>query len=163
MGALEWFVVMTKPGKQDDVAKKLSTAGFEVFDPKLKQYSRKRSIYVKRALFPLYVFVRMDIELKHQLIKYTRGVLRVLGIGAAPHPISDEVVSKLKASCDEKCVINAKYVEEDIRTGDKVRITDGPFEGLEAVVSGLYGDKQRVEVLLDLFKVSISERSVKKV
>ncbi len=163
MGTLRWFVVMTKPGKQEDVVKRLSGAGFDVFDPKLNQYSLKRSQYVIRVLFPMYTFVKLDIEKDHRLIGYTRGVLRILGIGGVPHPINDDIVLRIKNSCDENGVINAKYTEEEIKKGDKVRITSGPMEGIEAVVSGLYSDQQRVEILMDLLKISIPEKHVKKV
>lgn len=163
MGTLRWFVVMTKPGKQEDVVKRLSGAGFDVFDPKLNQYSLKRSQYVIRVLFPMYTFVKLDIEKDHRLIGYTRGVLRILGIGGVPHPINDDIVLRIKNSCDENGVINAKYTEEEIKKGDKVRITSGPMEGIEAVVSGLYSDQQRVEILMDLLKISIPEKHLKKV
>ncbi len=163
MGTLRWFVVMTKPGKQEDVVKRLAGAGFDVFDPKLNQYSLKRSQYVIRVLFPMYTFVKLDIEKDHRLIGYTRGVLRILGIGGVPHPINDDIVLRIKNSCDENGVINAKYTEEEIKKGDKVRITSGPMEGIEAVVSGLYSDQQRVEILMDLLKISIPEKHLKKV
>jgi transcriptional antiterminator RfaH len=163
LNTLKWFVVMTKPGKQDEVVKRLSGAGFEVFDPKLKQYSHKRTQYVIRVLFPLYTFVKLDIQKDHRLINYTRGVLRILGVGGVPHPVSDTIVEKISNSCDENGVINAKYTEEDIKEGDKVRITSGPLQGIEAVVSGLYNDQQRIEILMDLLKVSLPEKHVKKV
>jgi len=163
MGNLRWFVVMTKPGKQDEVVKRLGGAGFEVFDPKLRQYSHKRAQYVTGVLFPLYTFVKLDIEKDHRLIIYTRGVLRILGIGGVPHPISDTIVERIKNSCDENGIINAKYTEEEIKKGDRVRITSGPMEGVEAVVSGLYSDQQRIEILMDLLKISIPEKHVKKV
>lgn len=163
MGDSRWFVVMTKPGKQEDVVKRLSGAGFDVFNPKLRQYSLKRSQYIVCVLFPMYIFVKLNIEKDHRLIGYTRGVLRILGIGGVPHAISDTVVDRIKNSCDENGVINAKYTEEEIKKGDKVRITSGPMEGIEAVVSGLYSDQQRVEILMDLLKISIPEKHVKKV
>ena len=90
-------------------------------------------------------------------------MLRILGVGGVPHPVSDAIVEKIRNSCDENGVINAKYTEEDIKEGDRVRITSGPLEGIEAVVSGLYNDQQRIEILMDLLKVSLPEKHVKKV
>ena len=160
---MKWFVIMTKPGKQEDVAKRLLGAGFEVFNPRLRQYSLKRSQYLLQVLFPMYLFVRLDIEKHHRLINYTRGVLRILGIGKIPHAINDLVIDNIKNSCDEQGVINAKHTEEEIKKGDKVRITNGPMAGVEAIVSGLYSDQQRVEILMDLIKISVPEKHIKKV
>lgn len=163
MKKLEWFVLMTKPGRQEEVALRLKEANFDVFNPKLNQYSKKRAKYLVQALFPMYLFVRLDIEESFKMINYTRGVLRFLGIGKTPHPINEEIVSALMNRCEDNQLIKAKHDFEDIKTGDKVQIANGPLEGIEAVVSGIYGDKQRIEILLDLMKISIEKKNLRKI
>lgn len=154
---------MTKPGRQDDVALRLKGANYAAFNPKLNQYSKKRSQYIVQPLFPLYLFVKLDIEKDFKLIKYTRGVLRVLGIGKTPYPISEVIVEELMKRCSEGEVITAKYsLEDDLQKGDKVQIMNGPLEGIEAVVSGTCNDNQRVEILLDLMKISVNKENIKK-
>jgi len=163
MSKLEWFVVMSKPGRQDDITIRLNGAGYPAFNPKLNQYSKKRGQYTVQPLFPLYIFVKLNIEKDFKTINYTRGVLRILGIGKVPHPISENIVLALQERCKEGDVIEAKYCfEDEMKVGDKVQITNGPLEGIEAVVSGTYNDKQRVEILFELIKVSVNKNSLKK-
>jgi transcription antitermination factor NusG len=154
---------MTKPGKQEEVATRLKNASFSVFNPKLNQYSKKRSTYITQPLFPLYLFVKLDIEKDFKTITYTRGTLRILGIGRTPHPINENIILEIMNRCKEGDVIDAKHnLEDDIKQGDAVQITNGPLEGIEAVVSGIYNDKQRVEILFELMKVSVDKNSLKK-
>jgi transcriptional antiterminator RfaH len=164
MHDFEWFVVMTKPGKQEEAFKKLSScAELEVFNPKIKQYSSRRSQYIVQPLFPMYVFVRFNIEKHLRMIRYTRGVLRVLGVGDIPIAVPGDLIERIKTSSDETGVIQAKYSVEEINKGDKIRIINGPLEGVEAVVSGLYGERQRVEILMDLMRVVVDKTHVVKV
>jgi transcription antitermination factor NusG len=163
MSKLEWFVVMTKPGRQDDVTIRLKNANYAAFNPKLNQYSKKRSQYIVQPLFPLYIFVKLDIEKDFKLIKYTRGVLRILGVGKVPYPISEIIVTELMKRCSEGELITAKFsLDDDIQKGDKVQIMNGPLEGIEAVVSGVCNNRQRVEILLDLMKISMNKENIKK-
>jgi len=163
MEKLDWFVVMTKPGKQEDVALRLKEANFNVFNPKLKQYSKKRSKYLIQPLFPMYLFVRLNIERDFKMINYTRGILRILGIGRTPSPIDENIIIALMSRCEDHELIKAKYDFEDIKEGDKVQIANGPLEGVEAVVSGVYGERQRIEILLDLMKISIEKKNLRKI
>jgi len=163
MSKLNWFVVMSKPGRQDDITVRLNSAGYTAFNPKLNQYNKKRGQYLVQPLFPLYIFVKLDIEKDFKTINYTRGVLKILGIGKTPHPINEKIVTELQNRCKDGNLIEAKYCfEEEMKAGDKVQITNGPLEGIEAVVSGTYNDKQRVEILFELIKVSVDKNSLKK-
>lgn len=163
MSKLNWFVVMSKPGRENDITARLNGAGYPAFNPKLNQYCKKRGQYIVQPLFPLYIFVKLDIEKDFKTINYTRGVLRILGIGKTPYPINEKIVEELKKRCIEGDVIEAKYCfEDEMKIGDKVQITNGPLEGIEAVVSGTYNDKQRVEILFELIKVSVDKNSLKK-
>jgi transcription antitermination factor NusG len=155
-----WFVVMSKPGKQEEAYKKLSSnPELLVFNPKIKQYSTKRSQYIVQPLFPMYLFVKFNIEKHLRMIKYTRGVLKILG---APTSIPDTLVENIKQRSDESGIIQAKYSIEEIKKGDKVRIINGPLEGIETVVSGLYNEQQRVEILMDLMRIVINKDHITK-
>ncbi|MFH1223758.1 MAG: transcription termination/antitermination NusG family protein [Pseudomonadota bacterium] len=159
----EWFVLMTKPGRQDDVAVRLKGAGFNVFNPKLNQYSKKRSCYVVQPLFPLYMFVKLELLKDFKMIKYTRGVLRLIGVGREPHPIKEDIVLNIMDRCADGEIITAKFNCEEVQKGDRIQIVNGPLEGLEAVVSGVYNERQRVEILLQLMKISIDQKNIRKI
>jgi transcription antitermination factor NusG len=159
---LNWYVVMSKPGRQDDAAKRIAMAGLAVFNPRIRQYSQKRGAYAIRALFPMYFFVKFGMEEHYKMIRYTRGVLRVLGTDKIPVPVGEEMLQRIKSNCSSDDVVEAKYFEEDMNEGTKVTITDGPFAGIDAVVTGLLNDSQRIEILMNLVKISIDKIQVKK-
>lgn len=152
---------MLKPGQQDNAAKRLALAGLEVFNPKIRQYSQKRKLYIVRDLFPLYFFAKFDNEEHCKMIRYTRGVLRVLGTNKSAVSIDEEIVLRIRSNCDKDNIVEAKYFEEDIKEGAAVTITDGPFAGIDAIVTGLLNDQQRVEVLMNLMKISINKMQIK--
>ena len=161
MSDRHWFVVMSKPGRQEEAFRKLSSSEeLTVFYPKIKQYSIKRKQYLIQPLFPMYIFVKFNIEKHLRMIRYTRGVLRVLGMAETPVPVPSELIEKIKESADSEGIVTARHNLEEIKKGDKVRVINGPLEGAEAVVSGLYNEKKRVEILMDLMRVVINKDHV---
>jgi transcription antitermination factor NusG len=159
---LNWYVIMSKPGLQDNAAKRLASADMDVFNPKIRQYSQKKKSYIVKALFPMYFFAKFDAEEQYKMVKYTRGVLRVLGTNKEPVPIDEEIVLRVRSNCNTDEIVEAKYFEEDLKEGMNVTITDGPFAGVDAIITGLLNDEQRIEVLMNLMKISIKRMQIKK-
>lgn len=163
MSEKKWFVAMCKPGRQDEVVLRLRGAEFDVFNPKLKQYNKKRATYLLQSLFPLYIFVKLDIEKDFRMIHYTRGVLRILGIGKTPHHIDELIIDELKKRCDSEEVVTAKHsIDDGIKKGDKVLVSNGPLEGVEAVVSGVFNDQERIQILFDMIKITVEKNKLRK-
>src|SRR5512143_739957 len=85
---LSWYVLQTKPTAEENVRKHLQNAKFETFLPKIRTMIRGRRTSRIKPLFPSYVFAHLDLSDPNlfRMIKYTRGVRKILGDGALPVP-----------------------------------------------------------------------------
>ena len=159
----EWYLVYTKPRAEDGVERKLADAGFEVLNPKLKERKlvRRRLKDAVTPLFPCYVFVRFDIYKNFRLVKYTRGVNKLVGSESAPTPVSDEIVSSIMKRVEGGFV----SIRESFEAGESVSIKAGPFEGLDAVFEQEVKDTERVSILLKAVnaRVVVDKAFLKKV
>lgn len=148
---LNWFVIQTKPLSEVDVKMRLSKAGIEVFYPRIKTIVRSRGKAGERykSLFPSYVFARFDpsqAEIIHML-RYTRGVNRILGSGEKVIPVPDEVVHIIMERVNKEDVIEQRLV---FKQGDSVRLRKGPFSDLVGILEKPVSANGRVRVLLEI-------------
>jgi len=143
---MQWYAVYTKPKREDAVAGSLENAGIEVFNPRLKQKKYMQGAYRNKIspLFPCYVFVKFEPETTSHMIKYTRGVKRVVG-GDFPWPVSDEVIDLIRNQ-EEDGIIAIK--PPDLKYGDSVAINDGPLSGLRGIFEKELSGQERVVLLL---------------
>lgn len=150
---LSWYVIKTKPLAEDEVRQRLARANFEVFLPRIKSIVRSRAKSVARlkSLFPSYLFARLnleDAEIYH-MIKYTRGVHRILGSGAMPVPIPEEVIDCIRQRVNKEGVLEQALV---FKKGDSVRIRRGPLRDLIGILEKPVSANGRVRVLLEIMR-----------
>jgi len=115
---------------------------------------------VTRNKFPGYVLVRMDLtDESWGAVRHTPGVTGFVGHGHQPAPLSlDEVVAIL-APKPEKTAAGAQgggSAPAEIRVidfgiGDSVTVVDGPFATLQATISEINPDSQKVTVMVEIF------------
>jgi len=161
-----WYVIQTKPVGEHRVQIHLMNQGIEVFLPFLKAYEYRSGKMVPRIkpLFPNYLFARLDLQYHYYKVKWTRGVSKILGIGDGPIPISEIVVQTIKMQMGED---NLVKMEEELKEGNVIQVTSGPFKDLMGVFQKKISDKGRVRILLSLIgvdvPVQISKWQIKKV
>jgi transcriptional antiterminator RfaH len=145
----EWFVVYCKPRKEDFTRLQLAVRGLEVFYPKLRlpEYLEQRRRIV--PLFPSYLFVRLDPLRDFYTVLWAPGVSRFVSGRAQgePTPVADDVVEFLKRQADQDGILAARA---DLRAGQHVEITSGPFDGLVGIIQRPPNAKGRVRVLMQL-------------
>lgn len=148
---LPWFVVNTRPQKEELVRVLLEQAGLEVFMPRILEWhgSRRRMRERMHLLFPGYVFVGMSVSRDYPRVRWTPGVKRVLGAGDMPTPIDRSLVEELQARMGRKGYL---MQSPNLMPGDKVEVRHGPFVGLLGVVEGCTTGQERVRILLTLFE-----------
>jgi transcription antitermination factor NusG len=126
-----WFAIRVKSNRDQVVSTALSGRGYETFVPTYKddRVSAQRTAKV-RLLLPGYVFCRFDVL--HRLpILVIPGVVRIVGIGNTPHPISDCEVDSLRQVAKSGLPIKpTKY----FAAGEMVRIEAGPLSGAVGTV-----------------------------
>lgn len=144
---MQWYAVYTKPKREDAVAGSLENAGIEVFNPRLKQKKYVQGAYRNKIspLFPCYVFVKFEPETTSHMIKYTRGVKRIVG-GDMPWLVSDEIIDVIRNQ-EEDGIVTIKPPQ--FKYGDSVAINDGPLAGLKGIFEKELNGQERVVLLLN--------------
>jgi transcriptional antiterminator RfaH len=165
-GDLLWYVIQTKPGDEHRVETHLLNQEIETFLPLLEthQYYGGKLVQRIKPLFPNYLFGKLDLKLHYYNVKWTRGVSKILGTENGPIPISEKVVQTIR---DKMGKDNLVKLEDELKEGDAVRVTSGPFKELMGIFQKKMSDKGRVKVLLSLIgvdlPVQISQWQIKKV
>ncbi len=161
-----WYVVQTKPANEERVEGNLINQAIETFLPLIGvyQYYGGKMLQRIKPLFPNYLFAKLDLMLHYYKVKYTRGVNKILGTGEGPTPISEKVIETIKERMGSDRLI---VLEDDLREGDVVQVTSGPFKDLVGIFQRKMSAKGRVRILLSLIgvdvPVQISKWQIKKV
>lgn len=145
-----WHLLMTKPRGEGDAAKNLRDQNYEVYLPLISVKKRLRGRYrqVSEAMFPRYLFVRLAAGV-HDWgpIRSTPGVSGLVRFGMEHAVAPDNLIDALRQREDENGLIPLKPPALD--TGDKVRITEGPFKDIEAIIHAKSGE-ERVILLMNI-------------
>jgi transcriptional antiterminator RfaH len=147
---LAWYVIQTKPKKEEEAKSYLSTKGVEIFYPLMENFLIRNGKINKelKSLFPGYIFGRFNLEEDYALVRWGRGVKKVLGLGGNyPTSVSDEVVEIIKRRTDSQGIVRKSYHFE---ANDRVRVKTGPLKDLIGIFERWVSDSDRVRVLLNL-------------
>lgn len=173
----EWYVVHSYAGYENRVKTNLETRVtsmnmepyiFQVEVPmeevtEIKNGQRK---IVRRVRMPGYVLVRMDLtDESWGTVRHTPGVTGFVGNTHQPVPLSiDEVVTMLApkfeqpaapaaaSSDDEFSPLAPKpTIHVDFEVGESVTVMEGPFEALDATISEINAENQKLKVLVSIF------------
>jgi transcriptional antiterminator RfaH len=148
-----WYVVYSKPHKEEQAQFHLRAKGVEVFFPRLDvtraAANRKRII----PLFPNYLFVRIKLETEGHRVMWSPGVKRIVSFGERPVPLDGHIVDFLQQQTGTDGAIKAR---SKLRSGQEVEICGGPFDGLLGIIQAPPDAKGRVRVLLRLLSRCIS-------
>jgi transcriptional antiterminator RfaH len=141
-----WFALYTNPHKEYLVRERLRDQGIEVYLPEVRTASRRRDRRGKRPFFPQYLFARFDLQSALAAkVRYTPGLCQIVSAGGTPIPIPNEIVAYIHQRL-------APLVEteptHDLREGDQVCITHGPYEGFDAVFDSRLSTQGRLQALI---------------
>ena len=137
-----WYVINTKPKKEFHVEKLFTEGGIKIYNPK---YLYENKI---KPFFSGYEFIYFDFPAQYQLVKYTRGVKRVVGSRELPTPILEEVILEIKSREVNGLIEIDKYGEEP-EVGDEIEVMEGPLKGLRGIFKKQLTAKERVLILLN--------------
>jgi transcriptional antiterminator RfaH len=136
-----WFVLNTKPKKEFHVEKLFTEGGFTIYNPK---YLSENKI---KPFFPGYEFILFDFPAHYQLVRYTRGVKRVVGVRGIPTPVPEEAILEIKSREVNSLIEVNKYGQEPT-VGDEIEVVAGPLKGLRGIFKKELTPKERVLILL---------------
>jgi transcriptional antiterminator RfaH len=144
-----WYVAKTKARREGVVAAILAQRQVDVYLP-IAPPSRRadRRAMPSEALFPGYLFVRVDLESDAWLgVRSAPGIGYFLGVGDRPLALPDALIEGIRLRTDRR---RDERWRPPYTAGDTVVIQDGPFAGLAAVFEGCLSARGRVRVLLQL-------------
>jgi len=155
-----WYVINSKPKKEFQVERLFTEAGFEIYTPK---YIQDKQI---KPFFPGYQFLNFEYPEQYRLVKYTRGVKRIIGNESGPITVSEEVIKQIKAREVNGLIELEKFgLEPDV--GDEIEVMEGAMKGLRGVFQKELTDKERVIILLNYVSYQgtlvIEKKKLKKV
>lgn len=172
-----WFIILTTPSAEKKAATELRRHGIRVYVPKRTRLVRNRkSGEEKRKARPLmagYVLVRFPAAMMGKrglppfgIVNDCQGVrdyLKWTGKSGEkePVPVPDVVVREFIArqrgrEFDDEAIRRAAKeakwagLRHAIKSGDPMRVTNGPFESFFATIVAL-DDKKGADILVDIF------------
>ena len=94
-----WYLVQTRPRQAALAVEHLERQGYSVFHPRLhvEQLRRGRPVVVAQALFPDYLFIRLQAGVDNfGPVRSTRGVAQLVGFGTVPVPFDANLIEHLR-------------------------------------------------------------------
>jgi transcription antitermination factor NusG len=138
-----WYVVKTKPKKEDDVAVILKQASFSVFHPRMKVVANSAQL---KPLFPSYIFIHVNMKdpAIHRMIQFTRGVTKILGDLEGPQPVPSFIIETLKERAKDGSIIEQELL---LKEGDEVKVKKGILKDLIGMIEKNMTEDGRVRIL----------------
>ena len=111
---------------------------------------RGKKVTTERRFMPGYVLVHMQMSDEgYHLVNSIPRVTGFLGPQGKPMPMRDAEVEAILGRVDEQKEAPRTLISFDI--GERVKVTDGPFEDFDGMVDEIDEDAQRLKVMVSIF------------
>lgn len=159
--AKRWYSVSVLSNYEKKIAEQIRVAAAEagledqieevlVPTEEVIEIRRGKKVTAERRFMPGYVLVRMDMsDQGYHLINSINRVTGFLGTQGKPIPMRDAEVNALLNRVEEGEQAPRNLIHFDV--GEKVAVTDGPFEGFDGMVEGVDDENQRLKVTVSIF------------
>lgn len=158
----KWYVVRTFSGHENKVKtlidaelkdnEELRARIFDVLVPTEKVFEVKdgKKKTKKKNFFPGYILVCVDLDIKvKDFIINTPSVMGFLGSANHPVPLLPEEVKRIVGRLSQ--TEETERTETIFRTGDFVKITDGPFNNFSGFIQEVNEEKMKIKVMVSIF------------
>lgn len=155
----QWLLIQTKPRDELRAAQHLESQGCNIFCPQVpvEKIFRGKRITKIEPLFPGYLFIEnpsADSAITYTSIRSTRGVSKVVRFGVDYTLLPDELIQQVKLRV-ETLSGEDEALASVPKQGDTVQITEGPFQGLEAIYQQPDGE-MRSMLLINLLHQQVA-------
>ena len=154
-----WYVVHCYSGYENKVkhnleqrieTMRMQSQIFQVVVPtedEMEVRDGKRRV-IERRVFPGYILVQMTLtDDSWFVVRNTPGVTGFVGMGNEPTPLRPEEVQAIMKRMEAE----APKIKVTFKTGQKVRIIDGPFNEFIGMVDEIDMERAKVRVLVSFF------------
>lgn len=160
--AEKWYVVRTFSGHENKVKQfleaelednqKLREKILEILVPTEKVFEVKdgKKKSKTKNFFPGYILIHAELDNQvKEFVSNTPSVMGFLGSPNNPNPLQPEEVKRIvgRINQDE----NTERMETIFRSGDLVKIIDGPFNNFGGTVEEVNEEKMKIKVMVSIF------------
>lgn len=155
----QWYVLHCYSGYENKVnnaiRQRIESMGmqdkiFDVLVPteeEIEVHEGKRKT-IERRVFPGYILVQMKMDEESWfVVRNTPGVTGFVGMANKPTPLRPEEVKQII----NRMQAEPKRFNLEFKVGDKVRITDGPFNSFFGTVGEIDVERSKVRVMVSFF------------
>lgn len=159
---LKWYVVRTFSGHENKVKtlleselkdnEKLTERIQEILVPTEKVFEVKdgKKKSKTKNFFPGYILVQAELDNQvKEFILRTQSVMGFLGTGKMPNPLQPEEVRRIVGRITQN--ESTERMETIFRSGDLVKIVDGPFNNFNGTVQEVNEEKMKMKVMVSIF------------
>lgn len=159
--AKRWYSVSVLSNYEKKIAEAIMTAVAEkgldddfnevlVPTEEVIEIRRGKKVTAERRFMPGYVLVHMEMsDQGYHLVTSINRVTGFLGPQGRPMPMRDAEVNVILNRVEEGEAAPRTLIFFDV--GEKVTVSDGPFEGFDGMVEGVDEDNQRLKVSVSIF------------
>jgi transcription termination/antitermination protein NusG len=159
--AKRWYSVSVLSNFEKKIAEQIRTAVVdagleedfgEVLVPteEVIEVRRGKKVTTERRFMPGYVLVQMEMSNQgYHLISSINRVTGFLGPQGKPMPMRDAEVNAILNRVEEGLEAPRNLIRFDI--GEKVKVTDGPFDGFDGMVEEVDEPHNRLKVSVSIF------------
>ncbi len=150
MGGEAWYVLQSKPHKENQLHAYLQTQGITTFYPTVRVNPVNPRARKIRPYFPRYMFVHIDLgQTGVSTFAWAPGAIRLVEFDGIPASVPEAVIYQLKQQL-ENIEAAGGMLFDGLRHGDPVHIVNGPLAGYDAIFDLRLGGSERVQVLLEI-------------
>ena len=159
----KWYIVHTYSGQENKVKVNLERRIesmnmqhkiFRVESPQKTVTKLKDGKRLERdeKLFPGYVLVEMimDDDSWH-VVRHTPGVTKFVGTPKRPLPAKESEIRRILGKGDARGTAEKAKVVINLKVGDMITITSGPFTDFEGTVTEVYPDREKLKATVSIF------------
>ena len=148
-----WFAAYTCANHEKRVTAELDVRGVEHFLPLYSsvRHWKDRRVHLELPLFPGYVFVRLPLCERLRVLQIP-SVVRLVGFAGLPASLPDDEIELMRSGLSQSA---GAEPHPFLTVGRRVRITAGPFAGLEGILKRKKS-VWRVVVSLELIQRSVA-------
>ena len=157
----QWYLLQTKFRQERKVARELEQQNINAFLPLYRSEKIIKGVRVTKEepLFSGYLFIELDIKNSNWTsIRSTRGVSKFVEFGEGASIVNPLIIESLRN-------VESQPGEPYLEAGEKVRVMDGAFKGLEAIYQAADGTS-RSYILMELMQqdqfISIDNQLIEK-
>ncbi len=159
---MDWYILKVQSNRERSIAdalkRKIAIEGLDQYvgeivvpTEKVTEFKAGKKKIVERKLYPGYIVVQMAINDDTWFaVRETSGIGDFTGAGGKPSPMLPHEVARIVQTEEEESD-EAPKLDIKFKTGERVKVKDGTFEGFEGDVGTIDAQSGKVQVMISIF------------